>query len=416
MRKQQEHLRLTDKQRSILEHFVRCSKTPQRLVQRSQIIILLADGKGKRQVARELKVDKKTVKKWCNRWNESFTKLIEIEDEDGIKHREYVERIIKVFNDAPRSGAPPTFTAEQVVLIVAIGCEVIDDSDREYSRWTHKEIANEAVKRKIVDSISAGSVGRFLKDAEIKPHKEQYWVNTKEKDPEVFRKEAQEICDIYKQAPELHNQGIHIVSNDEKTGIQAIEREHKTLPAEPGGKLQKVESNYKRHGTLCLIANFEVATGEVIAPTIGPTRTEEDYAQHIAQTIATDPDARWIFIVDQLNTHQSESLVRLVAKECKIEINLGEKGKEGILKTMETRKNFLSETTHKIRFVYTPKHSSWLNQVEIWFSILTRRLIRHGNFLSLEHLKSRIEKFIDFFNRTMAKPFKWTYTGRPLTV
>ena len=148
---------------------------------------------------------------------------------------------------------------------------------------------------------------------------------------------------------------------------------------------------------------------------MGATRTEEDFAAHIAQTIATDPEAPWIFIVDQLNIHQSETFVRLVARACRIEEDLGEKEKRGMLKSMQTRAEFLSDVSHRIRFLYTPKHTSWLNQIEMWFSILVRRLLKRGNFTSVEDLRERILAFINYFNRTMAKPFKWTYTGRPLT-
>ncbi len=164
-----------------------------------------------------------------------------------------------------------------------------------------------------------------------------------------------------------------------------------------------------------MIANFNVATGEIVAPSIGATRTEEDFAAPIAQTIATDPEAPWIFIVDQLNTHQSETLVQLVADACSIEEDLGEKEKRGVLKSMKTRAEFLSAPSHRIRFLYTPKHTSWLNQIELWFSILVRRLLKRGNFTSIEDLRERLVAFINYFNRTMAKPFKWTYTGRPLT-
>ncbi len=256
----------------------------------------------------------------------------------------------------------------------------------------------------------------FLKDAQIKPHKTAYWLNTTCDDPEQFKQEVKTVCDTYQETKKLHEQGVHVVCNDEKTGIQALERNHKTHPAQPGGQLERVEHGYDRHGTLCLIANFEVATGKIITPTIGPTRTEEDYLNHIIQTVSTDPDGEWIFITDQLNTHKSESLVKWIAEQCNVSDDLGIKGKSGILKTMETRGNFLSDPTHRIRFIYTPKHSSWLNQVEIWFSILTRRLLKRGNFTSLEHLRERLLKFIDYFNKTAAKPFKWTYTGRPLTV
>lgn len=223
------------------------------------------------------------------------------------------------------------------------------------------------------------------------------------------------MCKHYATAQELYQQGSHLVSTDEKTGIQALERTHPTRPMIPG-KVELREFEYIRHGTQTLIANFEVATGQLVTPSIGPTRTEADFVAHIGQTIATDPDAQWIFVVDQLNTHKSESLVRLVADLCVLDEDLGVKGKSGILQSMETRAAFLQDQTHRIRFVYTPKHTSWLNQIEIWFSILVRRLLKRASFTSTEELRERILAFIDYFNQTMAKPFKWTYAGRPLVV
>ena len=223
------------------------------------------------------------------------------------------------------------------------------------------------------------------------------------------------MCDHYATAQEQYQQGSHLVSTDEKTGIQALERTHPTRSMIPG-KVELREFEYIRHGTQTLIANFEVATGQLITPSIGPTRTEADFVAHIGQTIAIDPDAQWIFVVDQLNTHKSESLVRLVAQLCELDEDLGVKGKRGILKSMETRAAFLQDQTHRIRFVYTPKHTSWLNQIEIWFSILVRRLLKRASFTSTEELRERILAFIDYFNQTMAKPFKWTYAGRPLVV
>jgi len=212
----------------------------------------------------------------------------------------------------------------------------------------------------------------------------------------------------------MHEQGVYVVSTDEKTGIQANERAHPTRPMKPG-LVERVEFEYIRHGTQTLIANFEVATGQIVAPSVGPTRTEEDFADHIERTIARDPAAAWIFIVDRLNTHQSESLVRLVANQCRIEEELGVKGKSGILESMPARATFLQDRQHRIRFVYTPKHTSWLNQVEIWFGILARRLLKRASFTSVADLRQRMIAFMDYFNKTMAKPFKWTYAGRPLT-
>jgi hypothetical protein len=143
----------------------------------------------------------------------------------------------------------------------------------------------------------------------VKPHQSRYWLNHhRAEDPEPFDANVQTICELYQQAPHQHEQGVHVVSTDEKTGIQATERAHPTRPMKPG-LVERVEFEYIRHGTQTLIANFEVATGQVIAPSVGPTRTEEDFVSHSEGTIACDPAAEWIFMVDRLNTHQSESLV-----------------------------------------------------------------------------------------------------------
>ena len=221
------------------------------------------------------------------------------------------------------------------------------------------------------------------------------------------------LCAVYLQAPELEAQGTHVVSTDEKTGMQALERTAPTKPARPG-QIELREFEYERHGTLCLTANFNVATGKVLSPTLQPTRDEKDFAGNITQVIATDPKANWIFVLDNLNTHSSESLVRLVAQACEITDDLGVKGKRGVLASMESRAAFLSDHAHRIRFVYTPKHCSWLNQVEIWFSILARRLLKRASFKSLDDLRARVLAFIDYFNVVLAKPFKWTYSGRQL--
>jgi hypothetical protein len=200
------------------------------------------------------------------------------------------------------------------------------------------------------------------------------------------------------------------MSCDEMTGVQALERLHPALPLLPG-HVEREEFEYLRHGTQSLIANLEVATGQIIAPTIGPRRTEEDFVAHIEQTIQIDPDASWIFVTDQLNTHQSETLVTLIAKHCAIQEDLGIKGKRGHLASMATRATFLSDSSHRIRFVYTPKHSSWLNQIEIWFSILVRRLLARLSCLSVQELSVRILAFIAYYNRTSNGAFHWTYKG-----
>jgi hypothetical protein len=247
----------------------------------------------------------------------------------------------------------------------------------------------------------------------LQPHRSRYWLNANLLDLEAFRRQATAVCDLYAQAGQLAEQGIHLVSTDEKTGVQALERLHPDIPMGPG-RVQAREYEYKRHGTLCLTANLEIWCGCILAPTLGPTRTEADFVAHVEQTVATDPSAGWVFIVDNLNTHQSEGLVSWVAQACGITEDLGVKGQRGVLQSQASRAAFLSEPGHRIRFVYTPKHSSWLNQIEIWFSILARKLLRRSSFCSVEDLRRRILEFIDYFNRTMAKPIEWLYSPRPL--
>ncbi len=240
-------------------------------------------------------------------------------------------------SDKQRPGTSPTYTAEQVCQIIALACETPPEP---LTHWTREDLVREAVARGIVEQISPSTIGRILNEADLKPHRSQYWLNHEVEDEAVFRSVVRDICKLYHQAQELHEQGVHIGSRDEKTGIQALERAHSTHPMEQG-KPEAIEYEYERHGTQTLIANFEVATGQVLSPTVGDTRTEDDFVTHIVTTVETDPEGSFLFLCDQLNTHKAATLAQAIAQLCFISDDLGVKGKSGILREMDSRATFL---------------------------------------------------------------------------
>jgi hypothetical protein len=223
------------------------------------------------------------------------------------------------------------------------------------------------------------------------------------------------VCQTWREAADLYfDANTHTVSVDEMPGLQALERIAETIPMQRG-QPKRIEYEYRRHGTLCLIGNWHVVEGHMISPTIKQTQTEEDFAWHIHHAVQTDPNAGWVFVLDNLNVHCSVTLVGYVAELEGIDKStLGKKGRHGIPKWMTSRQKFLSDRSHRVRFVYLPKHTSWLNQIEIIFGLVSRRVMRRGNFTSQADLKHRLFDFMEYFNATFAKPFQWNYTGRPV--
>ena len=317
---------ITERQQVVLLELSKSRSEPPMLIQRAKIVLLAFDGRRNEDISLVVGLNRVQVGTWRRRWQAAWNALTSLECSEPKRLREALREVLR---DAPRSGAKGKFTAEHITQILAVACEPPEKSGRPITHWTRDELRDEVIKRGIVPSISGSQVGRFLRQAALRPHRRKMWLNTTEKDPLQFQQQVEDVCETYLEAPQRHAEdGTRTVSIDEMTGLQALERTAPDKEVRPE-EVAKHEFEYERHGTTTLIGNFDVVTGRMFAETIGPTRTEPDFVAHIQRTVATDPEAKWALIVDNLNVHASASLVEWVASICEPHRPLGKKRQSG---------------------------------------------------------------------------------------
>ena len=315
-------VQVSERQWAVLQELSRSRTVAKGISQRALILVRAVQGLRNEPIAAEVGLIRRQVGIWRRRWRDAWDSLCTWECTEPHRLR---EAILDVLSDAPRPGSPGRVSADQVARILAVACESPKLSDRPISRWTHKELRDEVVKRKIVERLSVAQVGRYLQQAALQPHRSKMWLNTTEKDPDRFKREVAAVCRTYREAPrKAAVNGTHTVSVDEATSLQAIERNAPDQSVRPGG-VTKQEFEYTRHGTTTLTAGLDVVTGQIVSPTLEATRTEPEFVEHIARTVNVDPTGEWIFVVDNLNTHVSESLVRWVSEQCGWHDPLGKK-------------------------------------------------------------------------------------------
>jgi transposase len=316
---------ITERQKVVLEELSRSRSESKVIAQRAAIVLHAFDGCLNEDISVTVGLERKQVGVWRRRWQEAWESLTCLECREPRRLREAIRDTLR---DAPRPGGPSTFTAEQIAQILAVACEPPEESGRPITHWTHRELRDEVLKRGIVENISLSHIGHLLREAALQPHRRKMWLNTTEKDPDLFQQQVETVCKTYQAAAVLHQrEQTHTVSCDEMTNIQALERIAPTKPVRPE-QVAREEFEYVRHGTTTLIGSFDVVTGQMCHATLGPTRTESDFILHIEQTVAADPDANWVFIVDGLNIHWSAGLLEWVAERCEPDRPLGKKREE----------------------------------------------------------------------------------------
>lgn len=302
-----------------------------------------------------------------------------------------------------RVGRGP-FPPDEQLEVVTLATSKTSDHQCVASQWSLDDLAAELVNRHADEAMTRSTIQRVLAAADLKPHRSVYLLNSHDPD---FDAKARDICKLYVDAPRLHQRGELVVCCDEKTGMQILQRKHPTILVQPG-KPEKREHEYIRHGTRCLIASFVVPTGNVVWD-LGQTRTSLDFATHLAHVASQFPDTqRFHWVLDNLNTHWSLDVCELMAKLNGLPFHKKD------LKNGTQRKAFLTDAEHKHVFHFTPKHGSWLNQVELWFSTLARRFLKRGDFDSAADFVARLTAYLHDHNAHRAHPYRWTYTGQPL--
>lgn len=350
---------LSDSDRARLTARAHASRIPHRDVLRAKIILACAAGMAHSVIAADLGVCDDTVRKWRKR----FVR----EGLDGLK-------------DRPRPGHKPTFTPVQRAEVKALACTPPKDCGLPLSRWSHTDLAAQAIGQGLVEAISPATIGRWLAADVIKPWQYRSWIFPRDPD---FAVKATRVLDLYDRRFDGEPLGAndYVISADEKSQLQALRRRHPDLPPGPS-RLRRVEFEYQRGGTLAYFAAYDVHRAQVIGR-IAPKTGIEPFSQLVEQVMTTEPYAcanRVFWVVDNGSSHNG-------------------------WRSIDRMEQAWPTTT----LVHLPVHASWLNQVEIYFSILQRKAIATGDFTDLDDLANRIITFQDRYNRT-ATPFNWTYT------
>lgn len=371
--------------RANLQALARAHSTPQTLALRARIILKADEAASPTnlKIAHALGCSNLTVGKWRRRYHAlGFAGL----------------------QDAPRPGRPKTIASPTRVQVISVASTLPQDQNRSVTRWTLNEIVTALLETLGKGAISRSSIWRILEDVDLKPHKSEYWLNSHDED---FDAKAQPICQLYVGALEAYAQGRLVICCDEKSGMQVLERKAPTQSAKPGRR-ERREHEYIRHGTRVLINSLAVATGQ-IAWTLGGTRKAPDFVAHLKRAYQRLPRMkRYDWVMDNLNTHWSLEVCRLVARWCGVPFEPHK------LKKGPQRRAFLSDSSHHHVFHFTPKHGSWLNQAELFFGVLQRRFLARGSFTSIKDFERRLERFLKDYNARHAHPYRWTYTGEPL--